>query len=132
MSEQVNPFTFLNAINESKENLMRGSADDRLMEKSYNPFIVNRTLSYFPDTLGYAQEMNLRWEIDHVCQFEYLLNMVRKRKRRRKWDKPVKVENIDLIMEYYGCNRQRALETVEVLTDDQIETMRARLYKGGN
>jgi histone deacetylase complex regulatory component SIN3 len=39
---------FLKAINITKENLLE---EDSLTEKEYVPFVVNRTLSYFPDTV---------------------------------------------------------------------------------
>ena len=42
----MNPFEYLNAINHTKQNVM---VDD-LTEKSYNAFMVNRSLSYFNDT----------------------------------------------------------------------------------
>jgi hypothetical protein len=31
---------------------------DDIDEKAYNPFLVNRTLSYFQDTIAYANIMN--------------------------------------------------------------------------
>ena len=50
----MTPFDYLNAINQSKENLIV----DELSEKEYVPFVVNKGLSYFPDTILYANEMN--------------------------------------------------------------------------
>ena len=50
----MSPFEFLNSINHSKKDVM---VDD-LTEKSYNSFMVNRSLSYFPDTVGFANVMN--------------------------------------------------------------------------
>ena len=51
----MNPFEYLNAINHTKQNVM---VDD-LAEKSYNSFMVNRGLSYFPDTFlgGWVVEL---------------------------------------------------------------------------
>ena len=51
----MNPFEYVNAINHTKQNVM---VDD-MAEKAYNPFMVNRTLSYFSDTILMANEMNL-------------------------------------------------------------------------
>jgi len=53
-----NPFDYLNSINVTKQNMMRGSENDELAEKGYNPFMVNRGLSYFQDTIALANEMN--------------------------------------------------------------------------
>ena len=54
---------------------------DDLAEKAYNPFMVNRALSYFQDTVLFANEMNVNHTIDKRLQFDFFINMVRKRKR---------------------------------------------------
>ena len=50
----MNPFKFTDAINYTKEDIMI----DDITEKAYNPFLINRSLSYFPDTVLAANEMN--------------------------------------------------------------------------
>ena len=50
----MSPFDYLNAINYTKKDIM---VDD-IAEKQYNPFMVNRGLSYFQDTVLMANEMN--------------------------------------------------------------------------
>jgi len=82
-----NPFDYLNSINVTKENMMRGSENDELAEKQYNAFLINRGLSYFQDTVALANEMNQRADLDYKMQYEFLLNLVRKRKRFSKWHK---------------------------------------------
>ena len=44
----MNPFKYLNEINYGKRNIMV----DEETEKAYAPFIINRSLSYFPDTVA--------------------------------------------------------------------------------
>ena len=78
------PFDFLNAINLTKANLM---AEDDFVVKDYTPFMVNRGLSYFHDTVLLANEMNRYSELDNDIQFSFLLNSVTKRKRFSKWHK---------------------------------------------
>jgi hypothetical protein len=90
---------FLRSINITKENVMES---DPMAEQEYVPFVVNRTLSYFPDTVLYANEMNLRGGSDHRLQFEYLINSVRAKKRFSRWLKPEKNEDVDAIKEYYN------------------------------
>ena len=46
----MSPFDYLNSINDTKQDLM---VDD-ITEKQYNAFMVNRGLSYFPDTVAVA------------------------------------------------------------------------------
>jgi hypothetical protein len=61
---------YLNAINYTKEPLL--DTEDESVEKGYTPFVVNRCLSYFIDTVLYANEMNRRPETDKKMQFDYL------------------------------------------------------------
>ena len=94
----MSPFDFLNAINLTKKDLF---AEDPLSEKDYAPFIVNRGLSYFPDTVLYANEMNRNAHIAKDWQFSFFLNTITKKKRFSKWHKKdADTENLRLVMEY--------------------------------
>mgnify|MGYP000935935724 CR=1 FL=1 len=64
-------------INFGKKNLFKDD-DKNILEKDYNSFIINRGLSYFVDTVLYANEMNLRHELNNRMQNDYLLNSIRK------------------------------------------------------
>lgn len=124
----MNPFDYVNSILYDKKNMI---VDD-VSEKGYVPFLANRALSYYKDTLFYAQEMNLNSHLQKKLQFQYLINTIKPIKRKRsKWAK--KVENVDVeaVMQYYGYSYKKALSTVSVLTKDQLKTIRKRLEKGG-
>src|SRR5210317_2073649 len=113
----MNPFDYLNAINYSKKNIMI----DDLTEKEYNAFMVNRSLSYFTDTILAANEMNINHQIDARLQFDFLINIIRKRKRFSKWDKKKIDGDIEVIKEYYGYNENKALQVLPLLSPEQIE-----------
>ena len=123
----MNPFDYLNAINTTKKDIMV----DELAEKSYSPYMVNRGLSYFPDTILYANEMNKNRHIDHRLQFDFFINIIRKKKRFSKWAKPAEIENLDVIKEYYGYSNEKAKSVLSLFSDGQIETLKLRMYKGG-
>ena len=110
---------------------MRDTENDQLAEKGYNPFLTNRALSYHHDTVGFANEMNLRSCAENKLQYEFLLNTVRPKKRYAKWDK--KEDNGDLaaVKEYFGYGDSKALQALTILTDDQIIQIRKKLEKGG-
>jgi uncharacterized lipoprotein YehR (DUF1307 family) len=120
---------YLNAINYTKEPLL--DTDDESVEKGYTPFVVNRCLSYFIDTVLYANEMNLRPETDKKMQFDYLQTTIRKNKRYSKWLKQESIENLDVIKEYYGYSDVKAKEVMDILTPKDIEYMRNKLSIGG-
>ena len=61
----MNVFDFVNSINYDKRDLF----EDPQAEKDYVPFLVNRSLSYFPDTALYANEMNQQAGIPKRWQY---------------------------------------------------------------
>lgn len=124
----MNLSDFLTSINSSKENLVE---KDPICEKEYIPFVVNKCLSYFPDTIFYANQINIRPGLDKKMQYDYLRLSVSKRKRFSKWFKEEKNDNIKLIQEYYGYSYRRAKEVLECLTDDNIRTIKDSLKTGG-
>jgi hypothetical protein len=126
-----NPFTYVDSVSYSKKNLMRGSENDELSEKGYKPFLTNRSLSYHQDSILYANEMNLRPQLDNKQQYEYLLNTLRKRKRFAKWKKQEPDASAEMIMEYFGYGRAKAEQAMRVLTDDQFTMIESTLDKGG-
>ena len=123
----MTPFDFINAISQSKENLIV----DSLTEKEYVSFVVNKGLSYFPDTVLYANEMNRLHLLDNKPQFCYLLNSLRPRKRFSKWFKSELEEDVKLISEAYGYSHAKARQVASLFTPDQLNIMREKLQKGG-
>jgi hypothetical protein len=123
----MNPFDYLNAINNTKRDIM---VDD-IAEKGYSPFMVNRGLSYFNDTVLFANEMNKYHHLDHRLQFDFLINIIRKRKRFSKWSKPEIASDVEVVKEYYGYSNEKARQALSLLTSEQINELRKKVYKGG-
>lgn len=124
----MTPFDFINAINLTKKNLF----EDPQASKDYKPFLVNRGLSYFPDTVLYANEMNRNAGIPEDWQFSFFLNTIPKKKRFSKWHKKdADSESLTLVKEYFGYSSEKALEALSILSDDQLAMIKEKLYKGG-
>ena len=123
----TNPFQYLNAINDTKQDIM---VDD-IAEKGYNSFMVNRGLSYFKDTVIFANEMNLNHHLDNRLQFDFLINIIRRKRRFSKWNKPQIVDDLDVIKEYYGYSNKQAKAVHNLLSSEQIGELRKKVYKGG-
>ena len=120
---------YLKAINQSKEKLMDG--DDEEWEKKYPPFIVNKCLSPFPDTIQLVNEMNQLPHLDKKLQFDFLINSLRPRKRFTPWMKAKKLDNLEYVKEYYGYSNEKAKTALEILNDEQISAIKKKLNKGG-
>jgi len=123
----ISPFDFINAIHYSKENLI---VDD-WSEKQYNSYLINRGLSYGPDTVIPANEMNSRPHLDKSLQNSFLINIIRAKKRFNKWLKPEKIEAIEIVKEYYGYSTDKARQVLPLLDDSTIKILKTRLSKGG-
>jgi hypothetical protein len=120
---------YLNSINLTKENLMDG--DDPMWEKKYSPFIINKCLAPFNDTIMLVNELNQRHHLDSKLQYDFLLNSIRSRKRYAPWVKASKLKDLEYIKEYYGYSNEKAKSALSILNDAQIKTIKDSLNKGG-
>ena len=120
---------YLKAINHTKEQLMDN--EDEQWEKKYLPFIVNKCVAPFPDTIMLVNEVNQLHHLAKKLQFDFLLNSLRPRKRYTPWLKATKLENLEYVKEYYGFNNEKAKVALDILSDDQISAIKERTNKGG-
>lgn len=127
----MNPFDFVTDINLGKKDIITNSDNPELAERTYNPYLTNKSLSYFPDTVHYANEMNMHSDLNHKMQYSFLLNIVRKRKRFSKWHKTIDDENLQAVIDYYGYSVKKAKEALKILSDEQLLTIKVKLSKGG-
>ena len=128
----IKPFDFLNEINNGKKNIITESEDPEAAVKFYTPFVVNKGLSYFVDTVLLANEINQRHEADYKLQFEFLLNSIRKRKRFSKWFKKEQDGNLDIIMNYYGYSHEKAEQVLPLFDEHELKIIKDKMFKGGS
>ena len=93
--------------------------------------MVNRSLSYFPDTVLAANEMNIHHQLDSRLQFDFVINIIRKRKRFSKWNKQKIEDDVKIVAEYYGYSNQKALQVLALLSPEQLEQLKHKVNKGG-
>jgi hypothetical protein len=122
----MNPFDFVSSINNGKYVM-----DDDAKEQAYVPFLVNRALSYFPDTIVAANRANMMHDADNKLQYDYLINTIKPRKRFSKWAKKHEDRDIDFVMEHYNYNYENAVTALSLLTKQQLETIKNKYNKGG-
>ena len=125
----MSPFDFVNAINSSKKDLL---ADPEVSETDYVPFVVNKSVSYFPETILHANQMNMFPLLDNKLQFHYLLNSIRPAKRFAKWVKREDMEDVEAVQLFYGYNIEKAKQALTILTADDLLIIKQKLQRGGN
>ena len=122
-----NPFDFVKSVSYDKKDIM---VDD-IEEKAYQPFLINKALSYHQDSVFLVNEMNIRHGTDNRLQYLFFINTLRKRKRFSKWHKPYESKKLDTVKNYFGISTQRAKEYLELLNDKQYRELKNRMRIGG-
>ena len=120
---------YLKAINETKTPLL--DTDDPMWEKKYYPFIINKCVAPFNDTIMLVNEMNMRHHLETKLQYDFLLNTIRPKKRYAPWVKADKLKNLEYVKEYYGYSNEKAKQVLNILTREQFSFIRDRLETGG-
>lgn len=124
----MTPFDFLNSINENKQDLLVDSE----AEKDYNAFMVNRGLSFFPDTILFANEMNKFRDIPKKWQYDFLRLAIPKKRRFSKWHKKdARSDTIELLCKKYNYSEKKAADVVHLFTDQQLASIREQSKIGG-
>ena len=119
---------FLTSINYEKTPLLDKDESDA---KKYPAYIVNRCLSYFPDTIFHANEMNCVPWLDNKSQFDFHRLGIRKKRRFSNWLKKEVQEDIQLIKDAYGYSEQKAREVLNILGPSDLEKIKKSMDTGG-
>ena len=123
----MSPFEFVKAIN-NKKDIIR----DDLDEKSYLPYMINHSFSYFSDTVLLANEMNLNHHLDNKLQNDFFINTIRKNpKRFSKWNKVKHDGDFEAVKEYYGYSNEKTRSALSLLSTEQIDIIKKKVDHGG-
>ena len=120
---------YLKSINLTKQNLM--DSEDKVWERRYPSFIINKCLAPFNDTILLVNEMNHHNHLDNKMQYDFLLNSLRKQNRYAPWMKASKTKNLEYVKEFFGYNNEKAKSALNILNDEQIAYIKTKLKKGG-
>ena len=124
----TNPFDFVNAINYTKQDLFE---DSQITESQYPRYVIDLAMSQSADTVLFANEANMMQNAPARAHFKFYLNLVDKKKRFAKWGKIENDSRVELIMQHYNYNREKALQVVDLFTDEQIQSLEQKQYHGG-
>ncbi|AGH26474.1 hypothetical protein CPPG_00158 [Cyanophage P-RSM1] len=120
---------YLNSINLNKENLM--DSDDPAWEKNYPAYVVNKCMSHHMDTVLFANEMNRYSFLPSRLQYDFYIHIVRPRKRFSPWGKKEKVNDLEIVKEYYGYSNEKAKQALRILSPTHLDYIKDKLNKGG-
>jgi hypothetical protein len=120
---------WLNSINYNKKNIMD---EDPSSVKDYAPYIINRCLSGHIDCLMYANEINKYHFLPKKLQYDFLINILRVKKRFSPWLKKDKTEDLDYVKQYYGYSNEKAQQALRILSKEQLNFIKSKLDIGGS
>ena len=106
-------------------------SDDKDWVKKYPAFIINKILSGFSDTIMLVNEVNRNHFLDKDMQYSFLLNSIRSKKRYSPFLRAEKLNDLDVVKEYYGYNNEKAKSALDILTKDEVKLIKEKLFKGG-
>jgi hypothetical protein len=75
--------------------------------------------------------MNKHHSLDKKLQYDFFINTVRTRKRYSPWIKQEKIKDLELVKSYYGYSNEKAKQALKILSQDQINFIKAKLETGG-
>ncbi len=105
--------------------------EDPGWEKNYPSYVINKCMSHHMDTVLYANEMNRYQNLDTRLQYDFYINTVRPRKRFSPWGKKQKMNDLDLVKQYYGYSNEKAKQALRILSPNQLDYIKEKLNKGG-
>jgi len=124
----MGPFDVIKNISEKKID----STTEEDFDSAYIPFLINRGLSFFVDTLFYVNDMNLNSHLTKKQQHDYLFHSIKPKKRYAKWPKKASEdENLELVKQYFGYNNEKAKAACHLLNETQIIKIKETFIKGG-
>jgi hypothetical protein len=102
-------------------------------EEIYNPFIVTMALGQHADLVLTANEVNQRSNLTKRQHYDFLFNLVRKKKRFSKWQKRLDEPKLNMIQSAFGFSHRKAVDALKILSESQLQEIDGYLktYQGG-
>ena len=119
---------WLNSINTTKTNIMD---EDPSSVKEYPPYIVNKCFSGHIDCIMFSNEMNRYHFLDKKLQYDFYINILRKRKRFSPWLRKDTIKDLDYVKRYYGYSNEKAQQALRILTKEQLSFIKSKFETGG-
>lgn len=128
MTAVKNVFDFVNDLSNDKRYYF-----DSASKSKYDAFMVNRAFSQHADLIMYVNEMNKNPWINKLLQHDFYFHVLSPKKRYGKWAKAGNdnEEAINLIIKEYKVNRVHAQQYLDLMTEENIKTLKLKYTIGG-
>jgi hypothetical protein len=99
-------FDYVNDVSSTKVNMFKNHED---AGAGYNPWLVNRSLSYSVDSVLFAQEMNEHAHLPAEMQHRFYLESLPARRRFARFEKSNLGAEVEALGKWYGINKRKAV-----------------------
>jgi hypothetical protein len=118
-SKKIAPSRIYKDLCRTKEHLITGEN-----ESDYIPIYMNKSFSYFPVTVLFANEMNIAWWLDNLMQYDFLFHTIPAKNRYTTWGAPPEVtKEQEAVSLYFDCGMNKVKDILPLLTAKQLETI---------
>lgn len=99
--------------------------------KSYEPWVINKGISFMRDCVHAANMMNTYYELDKKAQHDFLFNFISKGKRYGSWMKKEESADVQIVADYFCINKPMAEKYIALLSGEQLQIIKNKMNKGG-
>ena len=128
MTTKKGLFDVIGDLSYQKKHLINMS---EVSESEYVPYMTNKAFSFHIDSLFYANDMNIYSDLDKAIQYDYYFHSLSKKKRYSKWFKPDNEERVLKIQQFFECNKDVAIEYMNILGKEEIDSIVEKMKSTG-
>jgi hypothetical protein len=132
---KMTPLDIVKDILQFKKGIYSGLDEGGKVDRTYAPFLINRTISMHPELVLFANEMNLHSDLPLKLQHDYFFHFIPGKKRAymqfHKHQKRSSDEDFLAVQEYFGFNDEKTRRAIQILQPEQIKFVKQKLFKGG-
>ena len=102
------------------------------LPSTYSAYMMGKAFANFFDTVLWANEWNIRYQMPDFAQYILFLGAIKKKRRFTSWFKETKDETISAIAELFGWTVKEARANYDNIPKeiiDELETKLAKLKK---
>jgi len=130
VKQRVDVWVMINSIKNHKNYMY---SEDTA--KAYNPWIVNKAISAFPEYLHLAEAMNFYPNIDPQMQYDFYFHSLPQDRRYKNWEKKQKSNDdkyIESLARLEDLSLSKSKIAWKILSDKQKKEVVAKLLSSEN
>jgi hypothetical protein len=79
----------------------------------------------------FVNELNQYHFLPKKMQYDFLINILRVKRRYSPWLRKDKIEDLDIVKRYYDYSNEKAQQALRILTKEQLTFIKSKFETGG-